>query len=430
SPEPLHTVNPTDPFDAVAKTAESREDRSPRISPHGSTNHSVHKYSDARHDNKETDTLRLGTSGDQSGRVMTNVNTEVVQPSLTHRFAYHSPIATQSASPPRSILRGNVKEGESSRGGPLYVPDWSIHRRCRLDTPMWCRELMVHLAPPTTQEESNALNNATALEGAWFSLARGALAQTDILERFEHLQADFESLAETHSECGETVGKLVQARLDLAHSSHLYTTLSDRYKSVKSEHENCTEKLEVLENQNSELSQVNKDQALRIKELEDELAKKGAERLSAERAQEKEKLVAQLSKTEMEKFDCIRKLLPTVVDSLFQSHEYKESLSGPFYLAIHVGWAKGLAEEHFEKGLLELMSRMEGFDAYADKKMYVEYDKLFEKRYPFVEKISYGFCHTVPDLLKIYPDSPPHGQAPSSKPSSGKAPSSSSLEKP
>ncbi|GJY27934.1 hypothetical protein Tco_0403701 [Tanacetum coccineum] len=365
-------------------TAESREDHSPRISPHGSANHSVHKYSNARHDNKETDTLWLGTSGDQSGRVMTNVNTEVVQPSPTHRFAYHSPIATQLASPPRSIIRGNVKEGESSRGGPLYVPDWSIHRRCRLDTPMWGRELIVHLVPSTTQEESNALNNATALEGAWFSLTRGALAQTDILERFKHLQADFESLAETHSECGETVGKLVQARLDLAHSSHLYTTLSDRYKSVKSEHENCTKKLEVLENCNSELSQVNKDLALRIKELEDELAKKDsalvyAERLIAERAQEKEKLVTQLSKTEMEKFDCIRKLLPTVVDRLFQSHEYKESLSGPFNLAIHAGWAKGLAEEHFEEGLLELMSRMEGFDAYADKKMYVEYDKLFEK---------------------------------------------------
>nr|GEX40264.1 hypothetical protein [Tanacetum cinerariifolium] len=129
----------------------------------------------------------------------------------------------------------------------------------------------------------------------------------------------------------------------------------------------------------SELSQVNKDQVIRIKELEDELAKKDTalvydERINADRAQEKEKLVAQLSKTEMEKFDCIRKLLPTVVNRLFQSHEYKESLSGPFNLAIQAGWAKGLVEEHSEEDLLELMSRMENFDAYADKKMYVEYE--------------------------------------------------------
>ncbi|GJS68118.1 hypothetical protein Tco_0682683 [Tanacetum coccineum] len=285
---------------------------------------------------------------------------------------------------------------------------------------------MVHLAPPTTQEEFNALNNATALERAWFYLAQGALAQTDILERFEHLQANFDKLAKTHSECEETVGKLVQARLDLAHNSHLYTTLSDRYKTVKCEHEGCAGKLEVLESRNSELYQVNKDQALQIKEFEDELAKKDsafvyAERLNAERTQEKEKLVAQLSKTEMEKFDCIRKLLPTVVERLLQSHEYKHSLFEPFNLAIQAGWGKGLSEERSEEDLLELMSRMENFDAYADKKMCVEYDKLFEKRYPYVEKISRGFRHSISDLLKVYPDSPPSGQAPPSKPSFGKA---------
>ncbi|GJY09122.1 hypothetical protein Tco_0377307 [Tanacetum coccineum] len=127
----------------------------------------------------------------------------------------------------------------------------------------------------------------------------------------------------------------------------------------------------------------------------------------------------------MEKFDCIRKLLPTVVGRLLQSHEYKQSLSEPFNLAIQAGWGKVLTEERSEEDLLELMGRMEGFDAYADKKMKVEYDKLFETQYPYVEKISRGFRHSVSDLLKVYPDSPPHGQAPPSKPSSGKAPSTS-----
>ncbi|GKF98386.1 hypothetical protein Tco_0297169, partial [Tanacetum coccineum] len=121
------------------------------------------------------------------------------------------------------------------------------------------------LAPPATQEESNALTNATALERAWFNLGRGALAQNDILERFENLQADYDQLAETYSECGDTVQKLVQARLDLKHNANLYINMADRYKMMKSEHVSCAGKLEVLENQNSELSRVNKDQALRIK---------------------------------------------------------------------------------------------------------------------------------------------------------------------
>ncbi|GKC04413.1 hypothetical protein Tco_0996023 [Tanacetum coccineum] len=112
--------------------------------------------------------------------------------------------------------------------------------------------------------------------------------------------------------------------------------------------------------------------------------------INSERAQEKEKLVTQLGKTEMEKFDSIRKLLPTV----------------------------------------NLWAEMEGFDAYADTKIKVEYDKLFEKRYPYVEKISRGFRHSIFDLLKVYPDSPPSVQDSPSKHPSGKAPSTSAPHQP
>ncbi|GJX87238.1 hypothetical protein Tco_0339252 [Tanacetum coccineum] len=373
SPKPIRSINPTGPTGAVAETVESREDHPSRASPCGSANHSIN-FSDTYHGDEEAETLRLGTSRDQSGRAMTHVDTEVIQSTPSPRLAYHSPAATQPASPMRSIHRGNAEAGESSRGGSLYVPDWSIPRRCRLDTAMWCRELMVHLAPPAAQEE------------------------------FENLQADFDELVESHAECGDLAGKLVQSRLDVKHSSDLYNSLSDRFKAFRSEYEGCVGRLEASENRNRELSQVNKDQALQIKELEDTLAKKDsalvyAERINVERAQEKERLVSQLVRAEMEKIDCIRKLLPAVV--------------------------KGLAEERSEEDLLELMGRMKGFDTYADKRMKVEYDKLFEKRYPFVEKISRGFRHSVSDLLKVYPDSPPHEQAPPNNPSSRKAPSSS-----
>ncbi|GJY91294.1 hypothetical protein Tco_0506490, partial [Tanacetum coccineum] len=320
SPEPIQTINPIGPTGAVVETVKSREDRSPRVSPRGSADYSVHNYFDIYHANEEGEPLQLGTSRDY-------------------------PVATQPASPLRPIQRGNAEAGESSRG------------------------LMVHLAPPMAQEESNALNNARALDRAWFSLAQGALAQTDILERFENLQADFGKLAESHAECGDLDGKLVQARLDVKHSSDLYNSMSDLFKAFRSGHKGCAGKLEALENRNRELSQ------------------------------EKEKLVSQLGRAEMENFDCIRKLLPAMVERL--------------------------AEERSEEDLLALMGRMKGFDAYANKKMKVEYDKLFEKRYHYVEKISRGFRHSVSDLLKVYPDSPLHGQAPPSKPSFGKAHSAS-----
>ncbi|GJT99349.1 anaphase-promoting complex subunit 10 [Tanacetum coccineum] len=298
SSEPLRIMNPTETggenlSGADVATAESRKDRSLSISPHDSADHFLHDSADA-HGDEGTNTHRLGPLVDQPGGNLTTV-----------------------------MLR------KASHLGTMLT---------------MC---------PNAQKDSNALNNANALERAWFAV----------------------------------------------------------FKKLKNDHAGCTEKIQLLEDRNSELSNINKDQTLRIKELEDTLAKKDfalvyAERINTERAQEKEKLVAQLSKTEMEKFNCIRKLLP-ILDGL-----------------------KDLPGERSEEDLLELMSRMEGFDAYADKKMYVEYDKLSEKRYLFVEKISYGFYHTVSDLLKVYPDSTPSGKAPPSKPSSGKTPSSSTPKGP
>ncbi|GJX38318.1 hypothetical protein Tco_0251621 [Tanacetum coccineum] len=230
SPRPIRTFDPTkaNPSSAAAATAESREDRSPLASPRDSAAHSVNR-SDGHHVDEGTETLQFRASGGQSGRALVDVVTEVVQSSSSHQSAHHSPSATQMASPQRPVCRGDVDEGESSRHQAYYFPEWFIHQRCRLDTPMWCRELMVHLAPPSIHEESNALDIATALERAWFSLARGALAQTDILERFEHLQTDFNWLAETHTGCGDTVRQLMDARQLSQHNSRLYLDMSKRF---------------------------------------------------------------------------------------------------------------------------------------------------------------------------------------------------------
>nr|GEX31507.1 hypothetical protein [Tanacetum cinerariifolium] len=221
--------------------------------------------------------------------------------------------------------------------------------------------------------------------------------ETDDLNLGSSDEQSGRALTLSHAKCGDLSGKLVQARLDLTHSSHLYTSLSDRHKALKNKHEGCAGKLKGLENRNRELSQGNRDQVLQIKELEAALAQNDfalfyAERINAKQAQEKERL---------------------------------RSLSEPFNLAIQAGWGKGLAEERSKEDLLELMGRMEGFDVHADTKMRVEYDKLFERRYPYVKKIYYGFFHSVSDLLKVYLDSPPRKQVSPHKPSSEKVPSTS-----
>ncbi|GJW31646.1 hypothetical protein Tco_0051678 [Tanacetum coccineum] len=215
---------------------------------------------------------------------------------------------------------------------------------------------------------------------------REAMAQTDILERFENLQDDYTRLAETHDECSDTIRKLVTARQDLKHNAKLYTDMANRYKGLKEVHS----------------------------ELEAELARKdstlvAAEKMSADGAKKRQDLVAQLSKAEIEKFDCIHKLLPTVVSRLFQSHEYKQSLVEPFNMAIQVGWGKGLSEGRTEEEILNALRGASNFYAYSDKKLYPMYDKLFEKEYPFIMKIASGYRHSVSDLLKVHPDPAPVG---------------------
>ncbi|GKC26748.1 putative reverse transcriptase domain-containing protein [Tanacetum coccineum] len=187
---------------------------------------------------------------------------------------------------------------------------------------------------------------------AWFTLAREAMAQTDILERFENLQDDYTRLAETHDECSDTIRKLVTARQDLEHNAKLYTDMANCYKGLKEKH--------------SEVELARKDSTL-----------VAAEKMSADGAKKRQDLVAQLSKAEIEMFDCIHKLLPTV----------------------------GRTDEE----ILNALRGASNFDAYSDKKLYLMYDKLFEKEYPFIMKIATGYRHSVSDLLKVHPDPAPLG---------------------
>ncbi|GKC28392.1 hypothetical protein Tco_1035686, partial [Tanacetum coccineum] len=270
-------------------------------------------------------------------------------------------------------------------------------------------ELLAHLAPPAVREEMNAYDNSTAMERAWFSIARGAMAQTDALLRFEAL---YDAHLVLKERCEDVTSQLVSTRTDFTHATNLYNTLSNRYQQVRGEHAGCAEKLTTAERERDELRAVNADQVSQIKELEAELARKDSalvfsDRVSNERAVENEKLVSRLGYFEKEKIDSIGKLLPTVVKRLLNSHEYKESLSIPFNLAIQAGWAKGLAVKRSEKDLMDVLREVQGFDPYSDTRMTVEYDKLFTKTYPFVEKISGLPRRTVQELLKMYPAPPP-----------------------
>ncbi|GKA70152.1 hypothetical protein Tco_0776216 [Tanacetum coccineum] len=78
-------------------------------------------------------------------------------------------------------------------------------------------------------------------------------------------------------------------------------------------------------------------------------------------------------------------------------------------MAIQAGWGRGLSEGRDDKEIITILHKAENFDAYSDKKLYPIYDKLFEKEYPYIEKIASGYRHSVVDLLNVHPD-PAHSE--------------------
>nr|GEY12700.1 hypothetical protein [Tanacetum cinerariifolium] len=63
-------------------------------------------------------------------------------------------------------------------------------------------------------------------------------------------------------------------------------------------------------------------------------------------------------------------------------------------MVIVIGWDKGLSVGRFDQE--ETM----GFDAYVEIKLYLMYDKLFEKEYTFVTKVGKGYLHSVAEFRK------------------------------
>ncbi|GJZ85309.1 gypsy type transposase [Tanacetum coccineum] len=337
-------------------------------------------------------------------------------------------IAQEETPMPDPLPKGaGADEAGSSLPPSLFVPTWGIHQRSRVTTPEECRDLMVNLIPPGVQEEMHLLDNNVVLDRAWFSLARGAMAQAHALRQFESLYDTHHALQESLE---TTRSHLVRTREDFNVVQNFYNTLSERHRKLREEHAQCSEGLAVVRAEKDSLMATNAEQALRIKELEQQLksadevhssavkdlesqlAQKDsalvyAERISGERHSENEELRAQLAFARKEKTDAIRKLLPTVVERLLQSHEYKQSLSVPFNYALQTGWGQGLAEERSEQELHKIMMRMNGFDPYSDKKMNAEYERLFSKTYSYVDRISHLSEKPVQDLLKLHPAPPP-----------------------
>ncbi|GJW61547.1 hypothetical protein Tco_0110882 [Tanacetum coccineum] len=161
-------------------------------------------------------------------------------------------------------------------------------------------------------------------------------------------------------------------------------------------------------------------QAERIEQLEEALrqSKDDAHQLRLDR----EKYVVEAGKGNMVRRQIINDYLPTFVCRLHQSNEYKRSLGEVFSLAIGKGFIDGISIGHKDLdiltpllpfrcdlilGVLHIQAILKATsnvyptsaDIFIDR-----YEKLFDKRYPYVDKVARMYLLDPSGLQNVMPD--------------------------
>ncbi|GJX97235.1 hypothetical protein Tco_0353033 [Tanacetum coccineum] len=102
-------------------------------------------------------------------------------------------------------------------------------------------------------------------------------------------------------------------------------------------------------------------------------------------------LTVDLSQAKVFRHNYIRQLLPTVVQQLLASEEYKKSLLEPFNQAIITGWSEGVLVDRTEEKAQAILTTADDYDPECHAKFKSAFDRLFVKSYPYVEKLVASF---------------------------------------
>ncbi|GJT63340.1 hypothetical protein Tco_1006873 [Tanacetum coccineum] len=109
-------------------------------------------------------------------------------------------------------------------------------------------------------------------------------------------------------------------------------------------------------------------------------------------------------KIEIVRHNYVRQLLPTVVQRLLSSGQYRKSLSDVFNLAIAAGWSEGMKAAKSEEEALAFLASAADYDPACKETFMSEFDSLFDKSYPYVEKLAESFRLPLGDPQNMWPE--------------------------
>ncbi|GKD51906.1 hypothetical protein Tco_1280882 [Tanacetum coccineum] len=99
-----------------------------------------------------------------------------------------------------------------------------------------------------------------------------------------------------------------------------------------------------------------------------------------------------------------QKLLPTVVQRLLSNGEYKKSLTDVFNLAIAAGWSEGVKAACSENEAQAFLATAVEYDPACKETFMTEFDSLYDKSYPYMEKLAESFRLPLGDLQNMWPE--------------------------
>ncbi|PWA98913.1 transposase (putative), gypsy type [Artemisia annua] len=321
-----------------------------------------------------------------------------------------------------STSSGSTRQafGRRTPGGPSgssepFIPSWNLTAGASLNDAEACREMMVHLPPPSVRAEQASLTDYQATQRAWFELARCSLAQADALQRFENLSYHYAQLYQSHQACGASVERLTTVEASLAEERRVVEGLTKANRELHQQHQGCsgreadlTEQLSLANKEKEELSSQNLEQSNRIKQLEDLLAGKEAsleesERKSAGLAKEVEKLTVASSQAEILRHNYVRQLIPTVIKRFRESDEYQMAWAGVFNAALDAGWLAGLKLGRSEEEVAAYVAGNANFDMAGVESFRADYDEMFVRPFPYIERVASSFRLPLADIMNILP---------------------------
>jgi myosin heavy subunit len=259
------------------------------------------------------------------------------------------------------------------------------------------------------------LTDYQATQRAWFELCRSHLAQANVLQRFENLSYHYAQLYKDHEGCGSQTDRVKELETRLQTQDQAVEDLTKSNRELQQENQGYVDraaessaKLSAVEKERDDLLEKNREQLARIKQLVAALSLKEtalgeSEKKGAELEKKVEQLTVETSQAEILRFNYVRQLVPTVVKRLRGSEEYQITWAEAFNASLDVGWLKGIRYGRNQDEVDAIIAADESFELEPALNFKEIYDGMFDRQFPYVEKVASSFRLPIANLMNILP---------------------------